>query len=194
MKSDAFMIEQIMRFRLDKFLDNEQTRKVQSIIGLEIDMEKEIELKNSRRRRIRFKCRIDRIDRVDNNTVQVLDYKTGNTDSVPASLRTLQKALETPDRRIIKKAIKSFQLPLYVYCVEQEYKDSIITAGLYNLKTLKTSEFLKIKEYDQKNEIMQCCLDMLGFIIDEIYDLAQPFAADDSDDSCKYCPFVSLCR
>ncbi|MFH1062631.1 MAG: hypothetical protein V1747_07090 [Candidatus Omnitrophota bacterium] len=25
------------------------------------------------------------------------------------------------------------------------------------------------------------------------YDLDQVFEADDSDDSCKYCPFVSLC-
>ncbi|MFH1062622.1 MAG: PD-(D/E)XK nuclease family protein [Candidatus Omnitrophota bacterium] len=193
MKSDAFMIKQIMRFRLEKFLDNEATRQVQSIAGLETDIKKEIKSGKTKERKIRFKCRIDRIDRIDNNKLQVLDYKTGSSDSVPASLKTLQKALETPERKTIRKAIKSFQLPLYLYCVEQEDKDSIITAGLYNLRTLKIDEFPRPKEYEQKDEIMQCCLDMLGYIIDEIYDLDQVFEADDSDDSCKYCPFVSLC-
>lgn len=193
MKSGAFMTRQIMRFRLEKFLDNEQQRQVLSIAGLEADITKEIKL-GHKMRKIAFKCRIDRIDRIDEQRLQVLDYKTGSSDSVPAGLKTLQKALENPDRKKIKKAIKSFQLPLYLYCVEQEYNNPLITSALYNLRTLKIDEFPKPREFAQKDEIMKCALEMLGIIIDEIYDSDVPFVADDSDDACKYCPFISLCR
>jgi len=193
MKSDAFMIEQIMRFRLEKFLKNEKQRKIENIEGLEADIKKEIKL-SGKRSSILFKCRIDRIDRINQDIMQVIDYKTGNSDAVPAGLKTLEKALDNPNRKVIKKALKSFQLPMYLHCVERDYKDFFVTAALYNLRTLKIDEFPKYREYEHKDSIMQCCLEMLSFIIDEIYDLNIPFEADKSDDSCKYCPFSSLCR
>ncbi len=193
MKSDAFMIEQIMRFRLEKFLENEQQRPIENIEGLEADIKKEIKLSGTKRC-ISFRCRIDRIDRINQDILQVIDYKTGNSDAVPAGLKTLEKALDNLDRKVIKKALKSFQLPLYLHCVEKDYKDYFVTAALYNLRTLKIDEFPKPREYENKDSIMQCCLEMLSFIVDEIFDLNMPFEADKSDDSCKYCPFSSLCR
>ncbi|MBU1042952.1 MAG: PD-(D/E)XK nuclease family protein [Candidatus Omnitrophica bacterium] len=193
MKSDAFMIEQIMRFRLEKFLENEQQRQIQRIEGLETDIKKIIKLNRNKQRSISFKCRIDRIDCLEKGRLLIIDYKTGNSDSLPAGLKTLEKVLENPDRKAIKKTLKSFQLPLYLYCVEQDYADTFITAALYNIRTLNIDEFPKLKEYAEKDQIMQCCLDMLAYIIDEIYDLDKPFEADNSEDSCKYCQFKSLC-
>ncbi|MBU1087649.1 MAG: PD-(D/E)XK nuclease family protein [Candidatus Omnitrophica bacterium] len=193
MKSDAFMIEQIMRFRLEKFLEKEQQRQIQSIEGLETDIKKMIKLKGNNQRSIAFKCRIDRIDCLSQGRLLIIDYKTGNSDALPAGLKTLEKALENPDRKSIKKALRSFQLPLYLYCVEQEYEQAFISAALYNIRTLTIDEFPKPKESEQKDKIMQCCLDMLAYIIEEIYDLDKPFVADNSDASCKYCQFRSLC-
>ena len=54
--------------------------------------------------------------------------------------------------------------------------------------------FPKVREQGQLNDIMDVCMRALSFIIDEIYDLNTPFIADQSDDSCRYCPFKSMCR
>ncbi len=194
MKSDAFMIKQIMRYRLERFLDNEAenpNRRVESIEGLEKDIMTEIKL---RKRKVKFKCRIDRIDRLSSGRIQVIDYKTGSSDAVPGTLKSLQNALISPERKTIKKALKSFQLPLYLYCVEKEFEASIISAALYNLRTLKIEEFPRPKEYAFKEEIMDCSLEMLDFIVEEIYDINIPFEADENEDSCRYCSFVGACR
>ncbi|MFH1458874.1 MAG: PD-(D/E)XK nuclease family protein [Candidatus Omnitrophota bacterium] len=191
MKSDAFMIKQILHFRLEKFLDQEAERKIIRIEGLEQEIVKEIRLGV---RSINFKCRIDRIDRIDAETVQVLDYKTGSSDTLPGGVKILAKAMDNPARVNIKKAIGSFQLPLYIYCVEEEYKDAKIKAALYNLRTLRLDKFPKDKEYDDKDKIMEYCGELLRVIIDEIYDLKAGFRADESKDTCPYCPFVNMCK
>ncbi len=194
MKSDAFMVKQILKYRLERFLANEAEnpdRKIEAIEGLEQDIEKEIRLKH---RAVNFLCRIDRIDRKDHGNIVVLDYKTGSNDAVPAGLKSLQKAADNPSRFAIKKAVKSFQLPLYLYCVQEQYPRQTITAALYNLRTLKLDQFPKARDYGQKDQIMQACLDMLSYIIDEIHDLNVPFVADESDEACRYCPFAGACR
>ena len=121
-------------------------------------------------------------------------YKTGSSDEVPQSLKMLKKAQENPERSVIKKAVRSFQLPLYLYGVQERYKLKDVIAALYNLRTLKFSQFPTAKEYAQRDEIMDSCINLLGFIIDEIFDPKLAFEADDSDGSCKYCPFISLCK
>lgn len=194
MKSDAFMIEQILKYRLKRFLANEADnpdRKIETIEALEKNIEREIKLKN---RSINFLCRIDRIDRKNQENIVVLDYKTGSSDLVPAGIKSLQKAVDNPSRLVIKKAIKSFQLPLYLYCVQAQYPQKIITAALYNLRTLKIEQFPKARDYEHKDQIMSLCLDMLSFIIDEMHALNVPFVADESDEACGYCPFLGVCR
>ncbi|MCG2713179.1 MAG: PD-(D/E)XK nuclease family protein [Candidatus Omnitrophica bacterium] len=194
MKSDAFMLKQILKYRLKRFLANEAEnpdRKIEAIEALEHDIEKEIRLKN---RTVNFLCRIDRIDRKDHENIIVLDYKTGSSDNVPAGLKSLQKTADNPSRNAVKKAVKSFQLPLYLYCVQEQYPMQIITAALYNLRTLKLDQFPKARDYAQKGQIMRLCLEMLSYIIDEIHDQNIPFEADENEDSCRYCPFTGACR
>ncbi|MCP4649380.1 MAG: hypothetical protein GY853_04775 [PVC group bacterium] len=191
MKSDAFMIEHILRYRLERFLDNEAERLVDSVEGLEQDIIKEI---NLGKRKVSFKCRIDRIDRLGNDNIVVIDYKTGSSDITPRGIKSLQKAAEIPERGVIKRVVQSFQLPLYLYCVQEQYKSQSVSAALYNLRTLSFDYFPKPKEYEQKEESLKLCMDLLGFIIEEIYDMNIPFEADESDDTCRYCPFFGLCR
>ncbi len=194
MKSDGFMLEQILKYRLKRFLDNEAEnpeRKIEALEGLEEKIEKEIKLKN---RNVNFTFRIDRIDRKDHEHIVVLDYKTGSTDEVPAGLMSLQKAADNPSRLSIKKAVKSFQLPLYLHCVQEKYPAMRVTAALYNLRNLKIEQFPKAKDFGHEDQILSLCLNMLSFIIDEIHDLKVPFVADESSESCRNCPFTGACR
>ncbi|MFH1094057.1 MAG: PD-(D/E)XK nuclease family protein [Candidatus Omnitrophota bacterium] len=194
MKSDAFMIEQILKYRLERFLANEAEnpdRKIEAIEALEQDIEKKIRLKN---RTVNLLCRIDRIDRKNHENIIVLDYKTGSSDDIPAGFKSLQKAVDSPGRNVIKNTVKSFQLPLYLYCVQEQYPAQIITAALYNLRTLKLDQFPKVRDYGQKDQIMRLCLEMLSYIIDEIHDQNVPFEADENEDSCRFCPFPGACR
>ncbi|MDO8970522.1 MAG: PD-(D/E)XK nuclease family protein, partial [Saprospiraceae bacterium] len=158
MKSDAFMIQQIMRYRLERFLDYEAERRVESILGLEHDIVKGIKLGG---RETTFKCRIDRIDRLDSGTLLVLDYKTGSSDIMPRGIASLKKAEENPNRKSIRQAMRSFQLPLYLYCVQEQYPGEAMSAALYNLRTVSLDIFPKEKEYEQKDELMETCIGLL---------------------------------
>ncbi|MDD5746321.1 MAG: PD-(D/E)XK nuclease family protein [Candidatus Omnitrophica bacterium] len=191
MKSDAFMLEQIMRYRLNRFLDFEAQRRVESIVSLEQDLARNIRCGG---RITPFKCRIDRIDRLPGE-ILVIDYKTGSSDAVPAGLTGLKKAAEQGDRKSIKQAVHSFQLPLYLYCVQELYPGEPIGAALYNLRSLSLDAFPRERDKGFAGEIVPACLDLLGIIIDEIHNPDIPFTADDAmGKNCEYCPFVALCR
>ncbi|MBU4304008.1 MAG: PD-(D/E)XK nuclease family protein [Candidatus Omnitrophica bacterium] len=89
MKSDSFMLKQIMRYRLEKFLENEAERcvGVKQLIGLELGVEDRIDFKQ---KKVPFKCRIDRVDRMEDGAIIVIDYKTGNIDSIPKNAQKLK--------------------------------------------------------------------------------------------------------
>jgi ATP-dependent helicase/DNAse subunit B len=190
MQSDGFMIKQILQYRLERFLAQEQKRNVKKIIALEIGLKNQIRLKSHT---IDFKCRIDRIDQIEKKKLLVIDYKTGSTDALPAGLLTLQKNLEDLQRKNIKSALRSVQLPLYLFCAKQEYRDYDISSALYNLRNLKIDEFPKPKENQHQEEIMECVFIMLDKLINDLFDIDQPFEADGSDENCRYCPFINIC-
>jgi len=192
MKSDAFMLKQIMRYRLECFLDREEQRNIESIVCLEQDFLRSVKFSS---RSAAFKCRIDRIDRLNDKSLLVIDYKTGTSDAVPAGLSVLKKAAQQGERRSIKQAVHSFQLPLYLHCVQEQYPNQEVGAALYNLRSSGLDTFPGGRESADKEEIVQACLELLGMVVEEIHNPDIPFVADDAiGKNCEYCPFVSLCR
>lgn len=197
MRSDSFMLKEILDVRMNDFLDNEQKRGVERILGLERVFRGEIPLGEAA---YRFEARIDRVDLLDDGTVLVIDYKTGDVNS---HLPRENIAWDTAElsREFIKNNVHSFQLPLYLYFVEREFKAGRVNAALYDIR-LSDPQDAGLKELlrseaqmrDREN-IMKGYLSALEFIFKEMLDPEVPFTADPGDPHvCEYCPFGALCR
>ncbi|HQP91222.1 MAG TPA: PD-(D/E)XK nuclease family protein, partial [Candidatus Omnitrophota bacterium] len=128
MKSDAFLVKEVLFFRLRNFLENEKKRPVKEVICVEKIFEGMIPTGSCQ---VRFKSKIDRIDLLEDNSLLVLDYKTG-AGELPSSLDRIQS--KPWSRKYLKKTIRSFQLPLYLHFAGNAYPGKDIDAGLYQLK------------------------------------------------------------
>lgn len=195
MKTDSFITKKILEFRLNKFLDNEKERNVKEILCLEKILKGEISFAG---KNFRFKVIIDRIDKLNDDSILVIDYKSGSSDSVP-SVKNIKKDISYT-RDFIKKNIKSFQLPLYLYFTQNIHKDAVVNAALYHLRYIEEKNYglnLLINEenFSQKNEIMDIFKKALEFVMCEILNPDVTFKADDKDYiQCGYCQFFYLCR
>jgi hypothetical protein len=191
MGAEAFMVKEIMRQRLYKFLQFERQRKVKRIISLEAARPAaSIRLGE---RQFSFKYRIDRIDLLDNESLLVLDYKTGSNVKAPDRLDKLESMEMSRDE--IKKHVHSFQLPIYYYFTREDFKDKHLNAALYGFSGTNLEYFVRENQADTADKVMDLCLQALKVVLEEIIDPGTDFYPDTSDErACQYCPFSALCR
>ncbi|MFH0877748.1 MAG: PD-(D/E)XK nuclease family protein [Candidatus Omnitrophota bacterium] len=195
MKSDAFLTKEVLEFRLKIFLEHEEQRQVKVLLGVEKTFLDTIPLAEGE---ILFKCKIDRIDRLVDESLLVLDYKTGSGDVFPSR----PEKIEATDfsRSALKKTVKSFQLPIYLYFVQKENKDAVVNAGLYSLRAPEGNGILKClfgqeDSFGQRQSAMALFMRALDAVTREILDAGVPFVSDDTDPHyCQNCPFFYLCR
>jgi hypothetical protein len=135
---------------------------------------------------------IDRLDREEDGSLLVIDYKTGGYGKISVK----KEKYESMDlnRESIKKNIKSFQLPIYIHFMEGLYKGEKIDAAFYDLKKGKLIRLFD-KKMEYKDNIMEKVMQSLEFILKEIQNPDNCFEANNSDrNACEHCPFGSMCR
>ena len=164
MKSDSFIVKKIMQIRMERFLDNEANRDVAEIIGLELELKDELRLKD---RNFRFTCRLDRIDRLSDGSLLVLDYKTAGAELPVVSAVEPPKDAGNPEegdfsRETLRDTVKSFQLPLYLYFARKIYPEQDINAALYTLNDLGRN--LGLKELFKKIKTLRLKKRLCDFI------------------------------
>jgi RecB family exonuclease len=189
MKSDSFLLKEILKNRLEKFLDNESQRDVVKIVCLEEEFRETITLGKDT---LRFVYKIDRVDQYPDGSYMVIDYKTGDVDLAPKRLDSL-KSMEFT-RAAIKENIKSFQLPLYYYFIKRRFPGVEVNAQFYSIRTLESKSFISKNDLTNKEEVLKICLRALEFILEEILDLNKPFTVDNEERNCGVCSFNILCR
>jgi len=180
MKSDSFLLRSVIAERLKQFLNNEQfnsERQIEKILHLENRFEDTISLPVGD---IKFRYVIDRVDKLKDGTVMIIDYKTGNTDLMPKSIDQIQ-SMEL-SRENIYEHVKSFQIPLYFYYLNKQFPSEPINAALYNLKTLTLYKFIDQKTNVDRSKINEVFLNALNFILKEILDPVVDFEEDKSYD------------
>jgi hypothetical protein len=177
-------------------LDGEQDREIEQVAALEKDFSGDITLG---KKQFAFKARIDRIDRLADGSLLVLDYKTG-VDELPSAVLSGQE-MEW-DRRLIREKIKSFQLPIYLYFAHNQYGGQIkINAALYSLRDSERIPAIKLflkpgEDLTAGSGILKYYMDALDFVLNrEILNPDIPFAPEEKDDSvCTYCNFSVMCK
>ncbi len=166
MKSDAFLLRSVMAERLNRFLDKEETdpdRQVEKILYLENRFEDTLKLSCGD---IKFRYVIDRVDKLADGTIMIIDYKTGAIDQMPKAIDKL-RTMELSRENILEN-VRSFQIPLYFHYLHQQFPKESINAALYNLRTLEIKRFLNGKTTAAKEDIDKFFLDCLGFVVSEI--------------------------
>ena len=194
MKSDAFLLKKILDVRLNRFLDKESEktplREVAQLISVEERFDDQIPLAGQQ---INFAYKVDRIDRLKDETILIVDYKTGAQDPMPKTIKELQTM--PLSRETIKENVRSFQIPLYFYYFHKRYPDKKLNAVFYNLRTLEVNPFINAKNDHHPKIIIEVFLKALNLIMEEILNSAIPFQPDDSDTRyCATCPFYYMCR
>jgi ATP-dependent helicase/DNAse subunit B len=146
-----------------------------------------------------FQARVDRIDRLEDGTVVVIDYKTGDVKHIIPKNNIDFDSVQY-DRQWIRDNIRSFQLPLYLHFLDLRFSNTRTNACLYNIREPQSKDglvnLLKTEQdFSDKDRIMLEYMNALGFIINEILDPDIDFEPDDSDEhACEYCPFGALCK
>jgi ATP-dependent helicase/DNAse subunit B len=193
MAADAFLVKEVVTFRMQGFLENEREQDIKEIVCLEKIFQGSIPLHNAS---YNFIAIVDRIDRLADDSLLILDYKTGALDHVPKEAGKIRDAGYS--REALKTSMRSFQLPLYLYFVsrEGEFKTTSVDAALYSMRDYKQHHLLERKKQTQDAaEVLEVSREALGAMVKEMHDPAVPFKADQDDARyCAACPFFYLCR
>lgn len=185
MRADSFILAEVLRVRLGRFLDAEERRPVASIVALEEPFRGALAFPSGEHS---FFCRADRLDREPGGGILVIDYKTGaaSLPAGPDALAGMELARES-----ILRVVRSFQLPLYCRFAAERHPGDPVRAALYDLTDSSMRDFPRARE--RFDDVMARCGEALGFILGEIVDPAVPFAPSPGR-ACGWCPFTLLCR
>lgn len=182
-REDAFLIKKVLSYRMENLLKYERERSYDHIYKCEVSYKDKIETSSGK---YDIECIIDRIDSVSGQYI-ILDYKSGAVQTPFVSRRFEEMLADGFERKTIKKAVKSLQLPLYKYIFEKSNKN-VLMCGIYGIKESAIYNFS-----DQK-EVYDKCIDIIRHIVDEI-NTEEFFEFDESDrENCEKCKFFYLCR
>ena len=176
MKSDSFLLRSVVRERLRRFIQHEQEspdRQVEEILGLEQRFDDSICLADED---LRFVYVVDRIDRLRDGTVMILDYKTGGQNVLPK--KTVDWGSVEPTREAIAENVKSFQIPLYFHYLLKTFPGQRINAALYNLRTLAIDPLITDRTKDSYENIDGAFMRLLDAVMAEILDINVNFVED----------------
>ncbi len=176
-RADVFFLKRVIESRFDQFLLHEANRasQIMCIECLERPFSFSMTLPCGA---VKFKCVVDRVDRMKDGSLMVLDYKTGHTAHlIPRHIDDIETAVL--DRHAILDTVRSFQLPLYCYGVSQAYSGTQVNAGLYDLRTREIKMFFGQTTGQQDQSIDGAFFRALDFVIREITDPQIPFIDDE---------------
>ncbi|MDD5044500.1 MAG: PD-(D/E)XK nuclease family protein [Candidatus Omnitrophica bacterium] len=190
MRSDSFMLKAIVDERLKSFLDAEAKRGIKEVLELEQERNFSVALD---KKDYKFTAIVDRVDRLTDDSLLIIDYKSGSAE-LPVRSPDKIKEMEL-SRESVKHLIKSFQLPVYFYCIKNVYPALPLNVGLYHLRTADIDCYVKQKDLNTVEDIMAVFKKPLGFILDEILSPYAVFQADDEEPRiCENCAYFYLCR
>jgi len=177
-RADVFFLKRVIDERMKRFWEREARRcqeEVQEVVCVEKRFEDVLPLDAGR---IKFVYKIDRVDRLNDGTVMLLDYKTGSADVMPGKIGDVEAL--TGGRKEIFEVVKSFQLPLYFHYIKKRFAGQGVNAGVYNLRDCQIRTFLGKRTGDDPERIDRVFLQALNRVMAEILDPEIPFLSDES--------------
>lgn len=193
------VITTVVRKFASSVLDCDMENAPFTIIGLEQEVgpvKFEFTDKEGRKRTISLKGKIDRIDRLSNGQLRIVDYKTGSDDHVYGSVEG-----SFDNRQKINKAF--VQTMLYAWMYQMQYKELPLPV-LYVLKNLQTTSGFKMNfetkmssnssklTSDSLNGEMEEFLKYFRSVLVELSDSETPFVPGRNEKNYNFSPYMQL--
>ncbi|MBF0511935.1 MAG: PD-(D/E)XK nuclease family protein [Candidatus Omnitrophica bacterium] len=175
-RRDTFLMETVIRARLEHFFDKEAKRcerDVGQILYIERRFEETLHLAGQQ---VSISYRMDRVDEMLDGSILLLDYKTGGHEGLSRTIDSLNPSKFS--REYIRDHVKSFQMPLYVNYLSQQFPGRSVNGALYHLRTINIERFMKEGKAQDIHEILGVYWNALEFIMAEIYNPEIPFIED----------------
>ena len=189
----AHFFQKQVSLQLKKFMARYQLPLVQHhevvVNGMEVSMQAELG-------GVIFTGRIDRMETRDGKT-HIIDYKTGLNDS---RVRIRLEKLNPEDRATWRKAIGSFQLPVYMLLAgrsEGKKLEEILPLYLFlgNPDVGERTELGMENENQSAVEVYAAIEKVImAMMMNEIFDAKSPFVPTDTPHrDCPSCPYNTIC-
>lgn len=164
-----------------------------TIAGLEKDVNWQCPISGDRM--VNLSGRADRIDRRTDGSLQIIDYKSGNTPHLEYNgMVALFRG------GAIERVSNIFQTMLYSMILNRKYNlescpslyfASKMLSEEYSPLILDRTTGAYVERYSDISEEFER---ELGAILEELFDYSTPFRQTDDTDMCKYCDFKKICR
>lgn len=190
MKSDSFMLKEVMIARMESFLSCESARGVEKILSLEQEYNGKIKTSSNA---FEFVAKVDRVDVLQGGELLIVDYKTGAIKKPSKDIEALRNA---SGREAIKKAVVSFQLPIYMEVLSkiEEFFGRAFNAALYGIRDTELISLWKNENESERKELTALYAKLLRDILEEAIDPKVPFLPDEEEKYCSNCPYFYMCR
>jgi len=136
---------------------------------------------------------IDRVDMI-NGTVRVMDYKTGNVDSLSFKdiAELFNKETEKPKKEILQSL-------LYCFILKENIGDNYpLIPAVYSLRDSFKDNFSTEIKFDRKNfyfqDIEEEFISQVKSLISEIFTCPPEYRQTSNERVCSYCPYKSICQ
>ena len=194
LKGRNWLIFEIVKKYISQLLEVDRKRTPFEITGLEKKVNSMIGI-NDLKQNVFIGGTIDRIERID-NSIYILDYKTGKTDlNFPVMMSLFDRENKTRNKA-------AFQTMVYSYILHKnEPEVAGIYPGIYSLRGIFEQDF------DASIRSKEIGVNALEFVsvsdqferyfrklLEEIFNLDIPFQQTTNKESCKYCPYRQICR
>lgn len=146
---------------------------------------------------VNFTMSIDRIDRLPDGTLRIIDYKTGADDT---RLKSIAAAFDSSDPTRPKAMV---QLMLYCHAYAQLTGDTAVMQPLIVRTRSIASEGITgitVGEGRDKQPFFYDASaaaefrERMAAVLDEMFDTSVPFYRAEGDNHCKYCKFTRICH
>jgi CRISPR/Cas system-associated exonuclease Cas4 (RecB family) len=182
------LLKNIIRKLVNKVLDSDIGNLPFKIISLEMKIENVLKIKlNGEEQNIILRGRIDRIDE-KNNTQVIIDYKTGQF-----SKQKGYNVSEDYDAIFSDPKYKEyFQAYFYAYNYLQKEKRQSVKIAIYPLKKINEG-LVYLREEALLLSNISAYEENLIKLAEEIFNQEICFSQTDDKESCRFCPFISIC-
>jgi hypothetical protein len=185
-REDAFIIKEVLFYRMGNFLKSEKERNFEKVYDCEKQFFSEIHIVENI---YKLDCRIDRIDKTNTNFA-ILDYKTkvSYDKIITGKFFELLDDANNFNVKNIKAAVASLQLPLYKFVFEKACGFQVDFLGIYDLRKAKIVEFPLLDRTYEK------CIELIKYVISDI-NSDKPFEMSSTEQQyCKDCNYFNICR
>ncbi len=139
-----------------------------------------------------FRYVADRIDRLPDGTLRIVDYKTGKDTTSFKNVNDLF-AVTTKEKNL--RGILQLMLYCNAYAQENEIPDEPIMPVIYKLRDMSEAGVIyngtQLADYHSINEEFNEKMDQ---VIGTLFDTSQPFEPSEDNNSCRFCRYIDFCR